>query len=92
MGIADERIVSICYTPVASSTSAEAGIWTHPDERGRGWAAPVTAAWARVAAGHFETLFYSTGFHNAASQAVARKLGARQIGVIWQITEAAQQA
>jgi len=85
IGLAGDRIASICHTPVGSSVAAEAGIWTHPEARGRGYAATVTAAWARVARTEFETLFYSTSSDNTASQAVARKLGLVPIGQIWQI-------
>lgn len=83
----DDRIDSICFTPVASSYAAEAGVWTHPDARRRGWASLVTAAWAEVARHRFETLFYSTRSDNVASQSVARKLGLRPIGTIWQLLE-----
>ena len=85
IGHAEERVASLCHTPVGATLAAEAGVWTHPEWRGRGYAPTVTAAWARVARLRFETLFYSTGANNAASQAVARKLGLRPIGWIWQL-------
>lgn len=85
VGVREGRVAALCHTPVASSVAAEAGVWTHPDERGRGWAGLVTSEWARVAGKEFETLFYSARFDNVASQAVARKLGLRPIGAIWQI-------
>lgn len=84
-GILGGHVVSVCYTPVASPHAAEAGIWTLPETRGRGYAPATVAAWARVAKGRFGTRFYSTGSENAASQAVARKLGLRRVGTIWQI-------
>lgn len=80
-----ERTVGVCYTPVASLRSAEAGVWTDPIVRGRGCAPLVTAAWAAVARRSFDTLFYSTSFENEASQAVARKLGLRPLGTIRQL-------
>ncbi len=85
VGLVADRIVSVCYTPVASSVAAETGLWTQPEERGHGYGGIVTLEWARVAAPHFETLFYSTSFENVASQAVARKLRLRPIGYIWQL-------
>lgn len=92
VGVREGRVAALCHTPVASSVAAEAGVWTHPDERGRGWAGLVTSEWARVAGKEFETLFYSTRFDNVASQAVARKLGLRPIGAIWQLHAADPQA
>ncbi len=85
IGMTGDRIVTLCHTPVASSTAAEAGVWTHPEERGKGYAPVITAAWARVAGRRFDTLFYSTAAHNIASQTVARKLQLRPIGSIWQL-------
>ena len=84
VGLVDERVVGVCYTPAASLDAAEAGIWTAPSERGRGCAPAVTAAWASVARETFGTLFYSTGSANTSSQSVARKLGLRPIGTLWQ--------
>ncbi|RYG23608.1 GNAT family N-acetyltransferase [bacterium] len=85
IGLLGGSIVAICHTPVGSSVAAEAGVWTHPDWRGRGYAVEVTAAWAGVARRRFETLFYSTNSENASSQGVARKLGLRPVGWIWQL-------
>jgi RimJ/RimL family protein N-acetyltransferase len=85
MGMIAGKVVSICHTPVGSSVAAEAGVWTHPDFRGREYAPRVAFAWEQVARRRFETLFYSTSSENSASQAVARKLGLTAIGKIWQI-------
>ena len=85
IGMIGDRVATLCHTPVASATAAEAGVWTHPEERGRGYAAIVTAAWARVAGSQFATLFYSTSVHNTSSQTVARKLLLHPIGWIWQL-------
>ncbi len=87
IGTAADRVVTLCHTPVASLRAAEAGVWTHPDERGRGYASIVTAAWAMVAGDQFDTLFYSTAADNGASRSVARKLQLRPIGWIWQLRE-----
>ncbi len=78
-------VVASCHTPRADHTAAEAGVWTHPDSRRRGHAATVTAAWAAVARQDHGVLFYSTAEHNLASQGVARRLGLRLLGWIWQI-------
>lgn len=84
-GMINGAVAAICHTPVGSALAAEAGVWTHPEARGRGYATAVTAAWAAVACQRFETLFYSTSFDNVASQSVARKLGLAPIGTIWQL-------
>ncbi|WP_275461759.1 GNAT family N-acetyltransferase [Streptomyces noursei] len=75
--------VSICHTPEANATAAEAGAWTRADFRGRGLAPAVVAAWARRAARHKEVLFYSTGVGNRASRSVARTLGLTPLGWLW---------
>jgi len=63
-------------TPVAY----EVGVETAPEFRGRGYAAPVVAAWARVVREAGRIPLYSTSWENTASQAVARKLGLVQYG------------
>jgi RimJ/RimL family protein N-acetyltransferase len=84
IGLKIEQVVAVCHTPVASTSAAEAGVWTHPEHRGQGIAAVVTAAWAEVAQVVFEKLFYSTDLGNVGSQAVAQKLALEPIGTIWQ--------
>src|SRR5215208_3104834 len=40
MAVLDGRVVSICHTPGRmTERAAECGVWTHPDYRGRGYAA-----------------------------------------------------
>lgn len=79
------RVVALCHTPRADQQAAEAGVWTHPDDRRRGHAVAVTAAWAAVAGRDHRVLFYSTSEHNRASQGVARRMGLRPLGWIWQV-------
>ncbi|RYG40725.1 hypothetical protein EON79_22120, partial [bacterium] len=57
LALRDERVVGVCYTPVASLQAAEAGVWTDAEERGRGCGPLVTAAWANAARHEFATLF-----------------------------------
>ncbi|MFE6778435.1 GNAT family N-acetyltransferase [Streptomyces sp. NPDC057702] len=89
MAVEAGRVVAICHTPCASELAAEAGVWTRPGHRGRGHAATVTAAWARVMAATSggKRLFYSTTAANLASQNVARRLGLRQLGWLWKLTD-----
>jgi hypothetical protein len=79
------NVVSICHTPVSRAGGAEAGVWTRPDSRGRGYAAAVTAEWASLMWPTGRLLFYSTSRTNASSQRVAARLGLRPIGWLWQL-------
>ncbi|MGH3847428.1 MAG: GNAT family N-acetyltransferase, partial [Pseudonocardiaceae bacterium] len=60
MVLAEDRVASICHTPGRTTTAAEAGTWTAPEFRGRGYAAATTAVWADVLSPHCPHLFYST--------------------------------
>ncbi len=80
-----DRVISICHTPVANGSAAEAGVWTHPDFRGQGHAAAVTAEWAALMRPSGKLLFYSTSRTNRSSQGVAARLGLRRIGYLWQL-------
>ncbi|GAA4213040.1 GNAT family N-acetyltransferase [Actinocatenispora rupis] len=84
MLVADGHVRALCHTPRASGRYAEAGVWTHPDHRRRGYAGAVTAAWAVTARREYPVLFYSTSADNRASAGVARSLGLRPLGDIWQ--------
>jgi len=81
----EQRVISICHTPKANARAAEAGTWTHPDFRGQGHAASTTAEWAALMRASDRLLFYSTSLTNISSQRVARRLGLRQIGSLWQL-------
>ena len=81
--VVDERAVSVCLTVRRSARTAEAGLDTEPEFRGRGYAGLVTAAWARGVQVEGRIPFYSTESDNAASQRVAEKLGLIQIG--WEL-------
>lgn len=78
------RIASICWSPRLSPAGAEAGTWTAPNARGRGYAAAATAAWANLFPPG-TLLFYSTEGVNHSSQGVAARLGLREIGWMWQL-------
>lgn len=78
------RVASVCWSPRLAPAGAEAGTWTAPSSRGRGYAAAATAAWAN----EFPPgalLFYSTEGANRSSQGVAARLGLREIGWMWQL-------
>ncbi|WP_156994045.1 GNAT family N-acetyltransferase [Pseudonocardia acaciae] len=83
MVVLDGRVVSICHTPHRSPLGVEAGTWTDPEFRGRGYAAATTAAWADQFTGDRPHLFYSTSADNTSSQRVAERIAARPIGWLW---------
>ena len=85
IAIGTDRIAALCHTPRDRLGTAEVGVWTHPEHRGHGYAEVVVGAWAAVAGRTRRLLFYSHFDDNPASAAVARKLGARPIGRIWQL-------
>jgi RimJ/RimL family protein N-acetyltransferase len=89
IAVVDGRVVSICHTPVRmTERAAECGVWTHPEYRGRGYAAAVTAAWAEILRPSGRFLFYSTDAGNRSSQRVAARLRLRPIGWTWRLTGA----
>jgi RimJ/RimL family protein N-acetyltransferase len=80
-----DQVISICHTPVANASAADAGVWTHPDFRAQGHAAAVTAEWAALMRPSGKLLFYSTSRTNRSSQRVAARLSLRHIGYLWQL-------
>jgi predicted GNAT family acetyltransferase len=58
----------------------EAGLETMLAYRRRGFGVTVTAAWAGIVQAEGRLALYSTSWDNAASQAVAARLGGRQYG------------
>ena len=71
----DGSAVSVCYSARASAGAAEAGVETAAGFRGRGCAALAVDAWAQEVRAKGRVPFYSTAWTNAASLAVANKLG-----------------
>jgi RimJ/RimL family protein N-acetyltransferase len=79
-------VVSICHTPRDTRWGAEAGTWTDPDHRGRGYAAAATAVWAAVLGnGRDRPLYYSTDGINVSSRRVAERIGLRPLGWLWKL-------
>ncbi len=86
MATAGGQVLSICHTPrPLTDRAAECGVWTHPDARGRGHAAAVTAEWAAILRPTGRYLFYSTDANNRSSQLVAQRLNLRPLGWTWRI-------
>lgn len=82
----DGKAVSICCSVRMTPRAHEAGVETHPEFRGRGFAARVVAAWARSVRENDRVPLYSTSWENRASLAVAKKLGLAQFGADLHIT------
>jgi RimJ/RimL family protein N-acetyltransferase len=89
MIVDDHRVLSICHTPrPLTARAAEAGVWTAPDVRGRGYAAAATAQWAALLRPSGRHLFYATRLANHSSQRVAERLNARWLGWVWERRDA----
>ena len=73
--VQEGRLASICFSARNTLLAAEAGVNTVEEFRGRGYAGSVVNAWAAVVRGEGRIPLYSTSWDNAASRAVARKLG-----------------
>jgi RimJ/RimL family protein N-acetyltransferase len=73
--LVDGAAVAVAACVRFPSDATEAGIETHPAFRGRGYAAAVTAAWARAVRARGLVPLYGTSWKNLASQRVAAKLG-----------------
>ena len=71
----DGQAVAVCGSVRRTAGAHEAGVETVPAFRGRGYAARVAAGWARAVRELDRVPLYSTSWQNAASRAVARKLG-----------------
>lgn len=78
--LVDGNAVSLCCSAAVSHRAHEAGVETHPEFRGRGYAGQVTAAWARLVSSQGRYPLYSTSWENTASQVVAKKLDLVQYG------------
>ncbi|WP_129663978.1 GNAT family N-acetyltransferase [Phytoactinopolyspora endophytica] len=85
------QVIAMCNTPAQTARGAEAGVWTHPDFRGQGHAAAVTAQWATLMAPSGRRLLYSTSATNQSSQRVAARLGLRPIGWLWKLSRPGEQ-
>ena len=75
-----DEIASVAFTCGLSPASAEVGVDTVKQYRGRGLAATVTAGWAKLPALRGRVLFYGTTVENRSSQQVTRRLGLPYLG------------
>lgn len=75
------RVVALCASARMGARVHEAGVETLAGQRGRGFGSAVVAAWARSVRARGAEPLYSTSWDNAASLAIARKLGLIRYGV-----------
>jgi hypothetical protein len=78
--IEDGLAASICFSSRVGDGALEAGLFTLPEHRGRGYGPAVTAAWGAAVRASGRVPLYSTSWENAASQSVARRLGLTMFG------------
>lgn len=78
--VVDGRAVAVCASVRITPRAHEAGVETAPAYRGRGYAPRVVAVWARAVRALGAEPLYSTSWRNAASRAVARRLGLETFG------------
>lgn len=83
--VVDGKPVSVCFSARSSPIAAAAGVETAEAFRRRGYAAAVTAAWARAIRASGRTPVYGTTWANEASLANARKLGLVATGCSWSV-------
>ena len=83
--VEDGHAVSVCFCARRSDTAAEAGLETAAAFRGRGLGTQVAAAWALAVRASGRVPLYSTSWENAASLAVARKLGLAAYACGWSL-------
>lgn len=79
----DGHAASVCACARRTDEAAEASLETAELFRGRGLAQQVTAAWAVAVRASGRIPLYSTSWQNAASLAVARKLGLSTYAASW---------
>jgi GNAT superfamily N-acetyltransferase len=77
--LVDGQVASEAWSSAENRVAASVRVDTLPEFRGRGLAAVVTAAWVKQVLDSRRLAFYTHAAGNAASAALARKLGALEI-------------
>jgi RimJ/RimL family protein N-acetyltransferase len=86
VAVEDGVTLSVCHCARSSPDAAEAGLFTEAAHRGRGLGPRVTTAWAAAIRASDRVPIYSTSWDNAASRAVARKLGCEICATDYSVT------
>jgi len=84
--VEDGTAVSVSFSARITEQVAEAGVHTVEHYRGHGYAAETVRGWAAAIRARDRLPLYSTEWGNAASLAIARKLGAVQYAVELSLT------
>jgi RimJ/RimL family protein N-acetyltransferase len=82
----DGKAICVCCSVRITPQAHEAGVETHPDFRGRGYAARAVAAWGRTVRAMERVPLYSTSWENTSSRTLAKKMGLIQFGTDLHIT------
>jgi RimJ/RimL family protein N-acetyltransferase len=85
VSVEEGMAVALCCSVRITAAAHAAGVETLPPARRRGMASQAVAAWARAVAER-GAILYSTSWDNLASQAVARRLGMKLIGVDFHVS------
>ena len=80
VALRDGVVASICHSSRIGTRVLEAGVFTLPEHRGRGYAVAVTAAWGAAVRASGRVPIYSTAWENLSSQSVARRVGLTMFG------------
>lgn len=83
--VEDDEVLSVCFSARRSEIAAEAGVETAVEFRGRGFAGRVVSSWALKVRQSGRVPLYSTSWDNAASLAVAQKLGLVPYASSWSV-------
>jgi hypothetical protein len=86
VAVESEAAVALCCSVRITPTAHAAGAETLAAARRRGMASQAVAEWARAVDELDAIALYSTWWDNFASQAVARRLGMKLIGVDFHVT------
>ncbi len=86
VAVENDAAVALCCSVRITAAAHAAGVETLPAARRRGMASQAVAEWARAVDELGAIALYSTSWDNVASQAVARRLGMKLIGVDFHVT------
>jgi len=78
--VEDGVAVALCFSARYFGPATPAGVFTTEPYRGRGYAGRLVGAWAAEVARLGSIPLYGTTWDNAASRAIAARLGARTLG------------
>jgi RimJ/RimL family protein N-acetyltransferase len=87
VALIDGNVASVCSTARDGPRGAEAGLYTYPAYRRKGFGAATTVTWASLIAEGGRTAFYTTSSENLSSQRVAQRLGLAAFAWWWRVEQ-----